>query len=96
MTGPVPDGVFLRAGPQGVWERSGVAWVGEFSRWPELKSPPVSLQLLDQMITLRAEMELQQPSLTWCRCVVRWLAALSADVGGLLQTGVQFLCSMGN
>ena len=95
MTGHVPVGVFLRAGPQGIWERGGVAWVGEFSQWPELKSPAVSLQLLDQMNTARTEMELQQPSLTWCGCVVWWLAALSADTGVLLQTGVQFLCSMG-
>jgi len=36
MAGHVPVGVFLRAGPQGILERGGVARAGMGSWWPQI------------------------------------------------------------
>lgn len=49
----------LRAEPLIIWERGSISWVGKLSWWPELKSPSVYLQPLNQMNMPRAEMKLQ-------------------------------------
>lgn len=81
-------------GKEVLWHGHGqVSFPGGLSSNPHLDL--MNIQTLGQMNMPRAEMELQQPSLTWCRCVVWWLAALSAKAGLPLQTGVRFLYSMG-